>query len=137
MHNSIRLVVGDWSGDGHEKTQDIWILSNRTEKQIQKAYKAGTKQVGFDLSETVCRNYEDCYISKEKLKTLASLGMVLRSHDGTPYELEQDEDRFVMEAETFADMYLFIASLGDPDLKYQYDYTPDNHINIGGYGLFH
>ena len=36
--NIINLVIGDWSGDGHDKRQTITIESNLTLAEITNAY---------------------------------------------------------------------------------------------------
>ena len=56
---TINLIVGDWSGDGHTVTETVTISSNCSVDSIRLAYKEGSEILGFDLSETVCREFED------------------------------------------------------------------------------
>ena len=70
----ICLVVGDWSGDGHDKTTEVTIASNFNEKAIDRAYKRGTKALGFDFSEEVAADYEDTTLSAKHAKAFADKG---------------------------------------------------------------
>lgn len=137
METRVKLLVGDYSGDGHNITQDYYVLTNLSCKQVQSSYKEGTKKIGFNFSNEVCRNYEDGSISKDKWAKLKEFGYVPRSYDGEEFELEENVagDGFTLDSQTFADIFMFICKLGNPTLEYKF-VEEDNSINIGGYGLF-
>lgn len=151
MKHQITLVVGDWSGDGHGRTQIVGVVANMTRRAVEQAYLDGCAKVGINLSDNVCRGYEDNSIDTIDMNKLISAGVVER------YERKTDEYTFVefflsnkqhlMVAweedevgvyntmpEAFATLYMGIAQLGDPNLEWTI-VNPDT-INIGGYGLF-
>lgn len=129
-----KLVMGDWSDDGHGKTEDIVIKSNLTSKQLEAAYKKGVKKLGFDFSEVCCADYEDSEVPEEYQEKLLKAGLA----DYLP------EDQLEGDGNWFDDFYtdhymwvwMFIAHLGDPSLVWE-NAKEVNSINIGGYGLFH
>jgi hypothetical protein len=134
MSNTISLVLGDWSGDGHEKTETIVLRSNLTNKQIEDAYKKGTNKVGFDFIRTIANEYEDNVISAEKLDALIELGLKDFDRIGD----DTDEDDYNLDTDSFADIYLFIVKLGNEDFEYKILVGESNpEIRIGGYGLFY
>jgi hypothetical protein len=53
------IVLGDWSHDGHGKSEKILIKSNLPVEDVQKAYKKSVKDTGFDFAEEVCSEYND------------------------------------------------------------------------------
>lgn len=129
----INLVLGDWSGDGHSKTEIVSILSNLLKNDIEKAYKKGCKKVGFDLTKDVCAEYEDMSASKEVVEALRAVGFKPEDF------LEEDDDgdwSFAYNGDAFAELWLRIAQLGNPDFKYEITTHNTPNINIGGYGLY-
>lgn len=135
MNHIISLVVGDWSGDGHDKKDTINIRSNLDKKAMEKAYKAGTKKVGFDLCADVCSDYEDRNLDSEKWEKLKELGY-------QDEELEDEADKYnngdiSLWVDSFTDIYLFIVKLGNEKFEFEYlAAKEDPTIKIGGYGLF-
>lgn len=132
----ISLVMGDWSGDGHSKTDTVVIKSNLTVPEITKAYKKASKKLGFDLIKEVAADYQDNNLSKDNMQALIK--------NGFSGELEDDEEEdnggkggYFLWTDSFLDIYLFIVKLGDPNFEYailQGELNPS--INIGGYGLY-
>lgn len=130
----VRLVVGDWSTDGHSMTKDIWVLSNRRVSDMELAYQKGSRIVGVDLTRDVCVEYEDSVLPAEVLVKLINAGF----KGLEDFELKGGmiyDDTEYLAPEEFAKLWLFIASKGDPEMKTEVleDELP---INIGGYGLF-
>lgn len=124
----ITLTVGDWSGDGHEKTEKYTCEFNLPIDKIEKAYKKGCKKLGFDLRRDVAADYEDRNISKDLYDKLVEAG----------YSNELDSDIDSLTADDFVLMWVFIAKLGNPELKCSFCPTESlSNINVGGYGLFY
>jgi len=135
LEHFITLTLGDWSHDGHSQTDVITVRCNVDKKDLEKAYKKGTKKLGFDLTEDVCADYEDMSASADVIEKLKTAG--IKPEDFIENEDEDDEGwSFAYNVEAFASLWLRIAQLGDPDLKYELVETNPNNINIGGYGLF-
>ena len=135
--NRISLVIGDWSHDGHEKTEDIDIRCNFTTKELHAAYKKGTEKLGFDFIATVAVEYEDDRLPADKWEKLTKLGLKL-DYELEPFDdLDGEEDDYRIDSITYAEIIMFICSLGSPDLTYKFiekDYSDNWHV--GGYGLF-
>lgn len=137
--NSINLIVGDWSHDGHSMTDTIAIKSNLTKEEIKNAYKQGVKTIGIDLSKDICTEYDVCSISKEQFDKFISLGFVpswMKKYK--PERLAKEFSKIDLDfiGEFFVEMYLFTVKLGNSDFEYEIEDECENEINIGGYGLF-
>ncbi len=129
----ITLIVGDWSHDGHEETDSFVYESSLSQKELEAAYTAGSKILGFDLSADVCKDYEDSNISRKHVDMLTAHGIECEGYE----EYHPGNDSVLLEPELFADLYLQICKLGSP--TFVYNPVPSNVtcINIGGYGLFY
>lgn len=139
----ISLVLGDWSGDGHLITKTVHIKTNVTVDELDEAYQNGVKKVGIDLSEKVCRNYGDYrlpYDSFLKLIAFSELHDALFENYEEEIKAIKTEEDFTesdynyLDYERYAKLYLGIARVGNPNIRYKFVENPS--INIGGYGLF-
>ena len=136
------LVVGDWSGDGHDKKEITMIRSNLDSDQIMEAYKKASKKLGFSFIDEVANDYEDRSFEREKLKALSDAGMNLDSIFKYEHDVkealaalsDEDSEGISLWSESYRDIYLFIISLGDP--SFQFEIAEGTQLNIGGYGLF-
>lgn len=143
LTENVDLVVGDWSGDGHSITKTVGIKTNVTIEELRKAYQNGVKEVGVDLSEKVCRNYGDYRLSYDIFLKLIAFGEL---HDALFENYEEEikalkteedfteSDYAYLDYERYAQLYLGIAKVGNPAIKYKF--VESQSINIGGYGLF-
>lgn len=132
--NVIKLVVGDWSYDGHNMTREYIIETQFTTKEVMAAYKAGSKKLKFNFIDTCCTDYEDNQLQKPHIKKLIAAGIDMSPFLGEPDENGEYEGG--MEPESHAELYLEIVKLGAPDFTYKRVANDDNTILIGGYGLF-
>lgn len=145
-YKMITLVLGDWSDDGHGKTEPFNILSNLNDEALLKAYKKGTKQLGFDLIKNSCNSNEDNAISQKHLDLLIKSGLTIKDLGITSdYDLKDAEEAFEegndeglsIHTEIYTNIFLFIVKLGDKNFQWELlkgELNPT--INIGGYGLF-
>lgn len=132
LEYTISLTLGDWSDDGHGKTEVFVIKSNLTSAEINDAYTFGTKILGFDLSEDVASDYEDSTISDENVQILAANGFDMTMCS------KSKKGNYHLDGETFRDVWLHIAYLGNKDFLWEAmgrEQLPN--LNIGGYGLFY
>jgi hypothetical protein len=135
----INLLVGDWSHDGHEKTQKFTIESSLNQKELMKAYKKGCKIIGFDLTKDCCAEYEEFTLLREHKEKLKLNGFYkdpdqlndLEEEEEKEYS-EEDPENF-MYADAFKDIWLFFIKTGNPSFTFN---QKTETINIGGYGLF-
>lgn len=136
------LVIGDWSDDGHGKTDMTVIRSNLDSEQIGEAYEAGSKKLGFNFIEEVATDYEDSSLDLVKFKTLIDAGLSIEEAFKYDYEIkeakkaleDEDSEGFHLWTESYRSIFLFIVKLGNKDFKYKI--SQGNQIHIGGYGLF-
>lgn len=49
--NKMYLVLGDWSSDGHGKSEKVLVQSNKTVREIQDAYKASCRLTGVSFND--------------------------------------------------------------------------------------
>lgn len=138
--NKIGFCIGDWSGDGHEKTETFYIESKFTEKDFREASSKGKKIVR--LGSNVCSDYEDRTFPGNVLKTIIdhglitekSLDCVVEAKDMDPdWKLGDDVEVW---GEEFFKLHLAVCKIGNPDLEWKV-ISDDPVINIGGYGLFY
>ena len=128
----IKLVVGDWSDDGHGKTEEFVIESNLTVKQVEKAYAKGAKKLGVDLKREVAVDFDTPVISKATL--LKFYGQEKKIPDF--YDLSEDSKNLFIDPLAYTELYLLTIKAGEPKFKYKFVDDRDNVVNIGGYGLF-
>lgn len=132
--NLLTLRVGDWGGDGHERTEDILVRVNKPPEDIETAYYAGVKVCEVDIKKLVA-DYEEWDIPSAELRKLHQHG-ILRDWNFDEESLSEDFS-LLYEIDMYAEIYLRIAQLGDPDLKYETVENDENPVLcIGGYGLF-
>lgn len=124
---NICLVLGDYNGDGHEETQNVWVECSKSLKHLERAYALGTKKLGFDFCTTVCTGGHT--LPKRTFSLLVSLGWVPPKHI--------TETKRGLDFDDFVQVFLFLVSLGDPEIVVRV-ITPEGPPTmwIGGYGLF-
>jgi len=133
MKNQINVVIGDWSDDGHGKTAIFIINSNLPLKQIETAYRKGSKKVGFKLHEQV----EDCEQSELDLdlfNKLKDFGLNLKKVGIDKSDIDEEDNRVQLWSSSYFKLYMFICQVGDPNLEYKLEHN--SQLRIGGYGLF-
>jgi len=127
----IKLVIGDWSGDGHEKTVDFIVDTNCSEEQLEEAYKKGVEVCGIDLTRNFCEEYEEDFLTEHEYKDFKELNLF---DEDTKY-FEWNNKYYVTKRD-FAKIWMTIAQRGNPLLDYKFVSDEFPEINIGGYGLF-
>lgn len=133
--NLLTLRVGDWSGDGHERTEDILVRVNKSSVDIETAYYKGVKVCEVDVKSLVA-DFEEWDIPSAELRKLHRNG-ILRDWNFDDEESLSEDFSLLYEIDMYVEIYLRIAQLGDPDLKYETVDTDENPVlYIGGYGLF-
>ena len=138
MDNVIELIIGDASGDGHDKRTTVAIKSNLTKEQIVNALSVGEKALGFKLRD-VCSEYEDSTIPEDVWEKLKAAGF-LEAMDWDDWEDKESYSylnlNYTCGTDSFADLFLFIVKCGNDKFQYELDAPGRNSIYIGGYGLF-
>lgn len=124
----IELIVGDWGGDGHEKSKSYYIYSNLSKKDIDESLKLAKNKLTFDIRD-LCREYEDYGIQAKYASKLSEFNFKFDNDN------IYDDGSVGLVPQTFVDIYLFSIKLGNDNFEYTL-LKPDEIIHIGGYGLF-
>lgn len=158
LENRMYLVLGDWSDDGHGKTDKKLFYTNKTVAEIQYAYKASCATTGISFNHNedftgvtrdfrekgkhrVVTEYEQTILSEEILKVLFErecphLGSILEAEDNS------------IDLDVFIKLWWWFTGLSLPGLKYEsqevVDPIPvingywDSNLNVQfGYGLYY
>ena len=147
-----KLPIGDWSSDGHGKSKDFIIISNRPLAVVRELYFQACDKIGFSLDGsykqtelTPQAEYGDYEFKKETLQALLDFGVKL-DEDVVEYIREQENTDGT---ELLCDIILAFIMTQDSELKlkrepdenypmfqfYGFD-TQKRHIGYFGYGLF-
>ena len=136
MH-TITLITGDWSGDGHEKTDSVTIYSNLNMKELEAAFTRGEQVIGINFADQFSE-YEARTLPYEMIQKMSK-------HFDTGFDVPQDIDPNEVDSSCYDEMlysreythfWLEIAKIGNPELVYEYCKTGPT-LSIGGYGLFY
>lgn len=143
-----KLPIGDWSDDGHGKTDDYIIESNKPLEHVREMYFQACEKLGYTLDghhkKTPCAEYEDYEFPFEVINDLDNIGV-----KGLDFYFEVGEGNYDMDSISFCDIVLNFIKSQDKDLElkripndelpmFQF-YGVDNknrHIGYFGYGLF-
>lgn len=150
--NIVTLEMGDPSGDGHQITHTIVIETNLTKGELIQAYAKGERQLGFEFAGLVANNYEDNVLPHPYFLKFKELGFdqglleEIESDEknvdsqspviGDYGQIDEDTHGYALYQDTYVDLWLGIAKLGNPEFTYTIKEDADVHISIGGYGLF-
>ena len=96
---------------------------------VSSAYKEGCTVVGFDITEEYSSDDSNEVISEERVEILKSIdfaGVIFHDKDGL----------YRLSPRSYAEIYMFIANIGDSSIKYKVLNDPDYKLEIGGYGIF-
>lgn len=134
MNNVVVLMLGDASGDGHDKKEMITIRTNLTKGEMIDAYSKGIQIIGVDVINSVAVDYEDSHITQEQYDAFTRLGYQFFIDQDQKDELESDGSCFINKEE-YVQMYFFTVKTGDS--SFQYLEVLGEDIDIGGYGFFY
>jgi hypothetical protein len=133
----VELLMGDPSGDGHDKHTTIHIRSNLSAEQIEIAFRKGTNKIQLDITQC-CADYEDNSLTKKQFEILKQAGWDPENCWNYNYAKEHgqldDDDSFSLSTDEFANIYVFTVQKGDS--SFEYERLSFECIDIGGYGLF-
>ena len=154
--NNYKLVMGDYSKDGHKRWEFIHFTSNITDKEIKVAYNKAIKRCGVslhgqectakgkckNLPNPICCNYQDGAISNENMGKLLKQGVNMEEMD-TTFDLDSGED-YPTSPEDLARVFLELVRSVRPDFQYKIkeDEAPcingwtEDFSHGFGYGLY-
>lgn len=138
-HSSYKIIVGDWSGDGHGKTQEFTVVfqNDVSQEELQATFEKNILTIGFD-PRNVCVDYEDNVLPQSLVDLLKNHGLVF---DDTNEEDEFEilDDGISLYAETYFCILMHFYTYGT-DREWSLDTSPTLFGTWGpqggGYGLF-
>jgi len=142
------LALGDWGSDGHGHSREYIINSNKPQIDIENAYKAAIKKMGFDVLN-LCEDYEDNVIPADQWKSIVAAGFdpENRVNGYGLYNETEDSGEQYMDPDGFMVLILWFIQTGDNELQLSPEnkVSPPNllkRLNYGhdakliGYGVF-
>lgn len=135
-----KIVVGDWSGDGHNKTEDFIVSVNKTKKEILEAYKRTEKDTRVSLTDKLFAEYEDNFMSIEVANSLKKYGVDFNEVDMHIEYCDNDDEYDLPEGYNFTPegavvLFMEMAKVNLPDMKYKLLEFEELTKGIG-YGFF-
>ena len=139
--NKMYFVIGDWSDDGHGKSDKILIDSNKTCEEIQNSYKASCKLTGISFNGNedytgIDRHWENekdfrIAVEYEQSKLLPDVLDVLEKFK-CPSEIIENYNEEAYER-NYIDLWFWFVSLSLPGLTYKINEDGDGIPCINGY----
>ena len=139
MHQ-FRLTIGDWSGDGHGRSEDFLVISNVPVERVREAHYKIRDATGIDI-ESISSEYEEDEIDEETVVALKEMGFEFENSTGM--------GDGIVNVPEMARLWVFLLQKADPTLElsmiedeiprlqfYGFD-SLGRHIRGVGYGLFH
>lgn len=134
------LTIGDWSCDGHGRSEDFIISSSAPVEAVREAHYNIKNTTGIDI-ESICSEYEEDEIDEETVATLKDMGFEFENSTGM--------GDGIVNVPEMARLWIFLLKKADPTLemeivkndipRLQFYGVDDKMRHIGdvGYGLFH
>jgi hypothetical protein len=124
MKNTLKLVVGDWSSDGHNQSEFFYFDSNLSEAEVKAAYLEAVKKCGVGLHrpargekhKAICTEYEERTFPLELKAKLESIGVDFEKVGGSEIVFGSWGD---FGAEGVAQLFLQLVKGVRPDFEYE------------------
>jgi len=145
MSERFKLVLGDWSGDGHNITEAYTVECDLTLDEAREAYFLAKEKLPDLDPGSFCKDYEDCVLPEKVFNKLKELGCALGGWE------VYDAD-YGLEPEYLAEIIVWFLNQGNPKLNARlvdesipsFHFCGTNkigdqrnaHIPSFGYGLF-
>ena len=133
MKYSYTIQLGEYSGGmgGHEKIWSYIITCNKTELEIEEAFKKACLLSGIDFGTTFS-DYEDNIVSDEVIECLYKIGI-----DCITF-CDNDAEYNTVNSEGLTKLLLAMVTSQLPDFKYKIKAPPLISCMMGiGYGLLY
>lgn len=149
------IVLGDWSDDGHGKSEKILIESNIEREILQEAYKKSVKStgIGFNCNEKskikICAEYDDNKLTTNTFKILENLKCPFDKiglKDQSDNNITEDTcEEFYFDNDTFLNLLMWFIGLSVKDFEWKkikeeipcFNGYWDKNLNVSfGYGLY-
>lgn len=129
-----RIMVGDFSGDGHGMYETVFVKTKHTSAEIRAAFKKAIDESKLNNSDNLCEEWETDTISKDMLDRMGvDSSKYINSDEGEDPEYCVDGDIY-----GFVNLIIDFIKVYTPDLKIEtISYkAPEIVLEDIGYGLF-
>lgn len=117
-----RIVIGDWSKDGHNQFDFFNFECSHGEDEIKKAYRAAVKKSKVSLHDegmknkavAVCCDYQDGKICDEQINALKEIGVDFNCING-----DYEDGGLSCSPETIAKLFFEMAKTQIPGFTYK------------------
>ena len=135
LNHMIEIEVGDYSKDGHNQSDIVYIKSNYSGAEIDAAFARLNSKTGIDF-QNICDDYEDSVIHEADLEKFIKHGFLTQEEID---EYKEDGEYHIDDARDLALFALDTLSKFDSEFKYE-QYIPQTeqcHALMGiGYGCY-
>lgn len=142
MMNKFKIELGDWSDDGHGKTEVYMLESDLTVAETREAYIRSINFTGIEFQKEIANAYDDNTLSE-----IVYLNFKEHGFDFTKHEDEEEYEEIYICPDFYVEMLIWFIKLSAPEstIKVIDDEIPcfngfwnkDPRINSHfGYGLF-
>lgn len=136
----VKLTLGDWSKDGHERSDEFKYISNYPVDKIRQSYKDSCKLTGltFNYNENytglklsyeswryIWTEYEDCHINEEAVDILNEFGIDV-------VKIYNLDDEYYFEPTYASDLIMRFIGLSMPS-DWVYSLVKDEYEPINGW----
>lgn len=132
----MKIVIGDWSGDGHMRTAEFTLESSMSVEDTQAAYKAAKEIVPSHLHPSnICSEYGQYSVDSKFFNEIVEYYF----KDNEDWNLvEEDDDEVWMDTGWLAEITVAFVRKGNPEIKVELvdDYLTLLTLDQIGYGLF-
>ena len=130
----IKLIVGDWSDDGHCRKVDFIIGTEFSKKELKAAYETGAAKIGVDIVEEF-RDHDSCKLSLDNLAKIEACGYRPSPKFERDIKLQKAAFEDIrVSPPLYFELYMHFVFVGNPLLTWHQITGAD--MPIGGYGLF-
>lgn len=133
------MTIGDWSGDGHGKSEDFLISSSVPVEQVREAHFRIKDVTGIDI-ENICSRYGEDEVDAETVEILKRMGFLFENRsgmgDGTLSVEEMAKLWLFLLQKANDELELALIENDTPYLHFFGDDQQGRHIGSVGYGLF-
>ncbi len=130
---TINIVVGDWSDDGHGKTETFVFECSHSPEDVQTAHTKGITAEQHKVIDTIAEEYEDQTLTEDHIRVLEEIGFDVAHMEFRNADSEFDEPYITNDE--FVNLYWHIVKRGNTEITHSHKIAAS--ITIGGYGFFY
>jgi len=136
LNHMIEIEVGDYSKDGHNQSDTMYINSNYSGQEVDAAFDRLRTATGIDFQH-ICEEYEDNEVKEEDLEKFVKHGLL------TQEEIDKDKEDGEYHFYDARDLAIFaLDTLHEFEPAFEYEqYIPKTeqcHALMGiGYGCYY